>query len=238
MQRIQLIGLVVIAASSVLAAANFWDEESFTTWSEKEVEEILTDSPWSQGVTIALRGRQGGGGGRGGGGGGGGGGVDRLGGRGGGRGAAFNTAPPRLRLTVSWRSALPVKQALVRTQSRNNETISSDQEQFLDQTELSYVVFVSGFPLRFNRLLQDRSTLLELLDQTSLQLDDRNPIVVEDARAFVENEETVSIEYLFSREHAITLDDRNVEFVTKVGPIEVKKKFKLEDMVFADELSL
>ena len=126
----------------------------------------------------------------------------------------------------------------MRTQSRNNETISSDQEQFLDQTELSYVVFVSGFPLRFNRLLQDRSTLLELLDQTSLQLDDRNPIVVEDARAFVENEETVSIEYLFSREHAITLDDRNVEFVTRVGPIEVNKKFKLEDMVFADELSL
>ena len=232
MRQILLIGLVVIAAASVLAAADFWDEKNFTTWSEKEAEEMFTDSPWSQRVTVALRGGQGGGG-RGGGGG-----AARLGGRGGGRGAAFNTAPPRLRLTVSWRSALPVKQALVRTQSRNNETISSDQEQFLDQTELSYVVFVSGFPLRFNRLLQDRSTLVELLGQTSLQFDDRDPIMVEDARAFVENEETVSIEYLFSREHAITLDDQNVEFVTQVGPIEVKKKFKLEDMVFADELSL
>ena len=77
MQRILLIGLVAIAASSGLAAANFWDKKAFTTWSEKEVEEILTDSPWSQTVTIALRGRQGGGGGRGRGGGFGGG-VDRL----------------------------------------------------------------------------------------------------------------------------------------------------------------
>ena len=235
MQRIQLIGLVVIAASSVLAAANFWDEESFTTWSEKEVEEILTDSPWSQGVTIALRGRQGGGGGRGGGRGGGGAGVDRLGGRGGGRGAAFNTAPPRLRLTVSWRSARPVKQALVRTQSRNNETISSDQEQFLGQTELSYVVSASGFPLSFNRLLRNQSALL---DQTFLQFDARDPIMAQDVHVYIENEETVTIEYLFSREHPIDLDDRNVEFVTQVGAVEVNKKFKLEDMVFADELSL
>ncbi len=236
MQRILLIGLVAIAASSGLAAANFWDKKAFTTWSEKEVEEILTDSPWSQTVTIALRGRQGGGGGRGRGGGFGGG-VDRLGGRGGGRGGAdgFNTAPPRLRLTVSWRSALPVKQALVKSQSRNNEGISSDQEQFLGQAELSYVVSASGFPLRFNRLLRNQSALL---DQTFLQFDARDPIMAEDVHVYIEDEETVTIEYLFSREHAIDLDDRNVEFVTQVGAVEVNKKFKLEDMVFADELSL
>ena len=236
MQRILLIGLVAIAASSGLAAANFWDKKAFTTWSEKEVEEILTDSPWSQTVTIALRGRQGGGGGRGRGGGFGGG-VDRLGGRGGGRGGAdgFNTAPPRLRLTVSWRSALPVKQALVKSQSRNNEGISSDQEQFLGQAELSYVVSASGFPLRFNRLLRNQSALL---DQTFLQFDARDPIMAEDVHVYIEDEETVTIEYLFSREHAIDLDDRNVELGTQVGAVEVNKKFKLEDMVFADELSL
>ena len=236
MQRILLIGLVAIAASSGLAVANFWDKKAFTTWSEKEVEEILTDSPWSQTVTIALRGRQGGGGGRGRGGGFGGG-VDRLGGRGGGRGGAdgFNTTPPRLRLTVSWRSALPVKQALVKSQSRNNEGISSDQEQFLGQAELSYVVSASGFPLRFNRLLRNQSALL---DQTFLQFDARDPIMAEDVHVYIEDEETVTIEYLFSREHAIDLDDRNVEFVTQVGAVEVNKKFKLEDMVFADELSL
>ena len=37
MRRILLIGLVVIVASSVLAAANFCDEKSFTAWSEQEV---------------------------------------------------------------------------------------------------------------------------------------------------------------------------------------------------------
>ena len=67
MRRILLIGLVATVASSVLAAANFCDEKSFTAWSEQEVEEILTDSPWAREVTIAVRSRQGGGGGRGGG---------------------------------------------------------------------------------------------------------------------------------------------------------------------------
>ena len=46
------------------------------------------------------------------------------------------------------------------------------------------------------------------------------------------------MEYLFSRDPAITLDDRTVEFVTKFGPVELKQKFELDDMVFANELSL
>ena len=235
MHRILLIGLVVIAASSARAAANFWDEKSFLTWSEKEVEEILTESPWAHTVTIALRGRPDGRGrGRGGGFGGG---ADRLGGRGGGRRGpdGFNAAPPRLSLTISWRSALPVRQALVRSQSRNNQIISSDQEQFLNDPGLSYVVFVSGFPLRFNRLLRNRRALLE---QSFLQFENRDAILVEDAHVYIENEETVTVEYLFSRDLAITLDDRTVEFVTKFGPVDLKQKFELDDMVFANELSL
>ena len=62
--------------------------------------------------------------------------------------------------------------------------------------------------------------------------------MVEDARAFVENEETISIEYLFSRKYAITLDDRTVEFTTKFGPVDLNQEFKLENMVFANKLSL
>ena len=36
----------------------------------------------------------------------------------------------------------------------------------------------------------------------------------------------------------ITLDDKDVEFVTKLGGVDVKKKFKLADMVFGDQLAL
>ena len=67
-----------IVVGAALAAADFWNEKDFTTWSDKEVEKMLSDSPWSRRVTIAIRGQgargsgdlfggAGGGGGRGGG---------------------------------------------------------------------------------------------------------------------------------------------------------------------------
>ena len=46
-----------IVVGAALAAADFWDEKDFTTWSDKEVEKMLSDSPWSRRVTIAIRGQ-------------------------------------------------------------------------------------------------------------------------------------------------------------------------------------
>ena len=46
-----------IVVGAALAAADFWDEKDFTMWSDKEVEKMLSDSPWSRRVTIAIRGQ-------------------------------------------------------------------------------------------------------------------------------------------------------------------------------------
>ena len=46
-----------IVVGAALAAADFWDEKDFTMWSDKEVEKMLRDSPWSRRVTIAIRGQ-------------------------------------------------------------------------------------------------------------------------------------------------------------------------------------
>ena len=46
-----------IVVGAALAAADFWNEKDFTTWSDKEVEKMLSDSPWSRRVTIAIRGQ-------------------------------------------------------------------------------------------------------------------------------------------------------------------------------------
>ena len=40
------------------------------------------------------------------------------------------------------------------------------------------------------------------------------------------------------RDDEITLEDKDVEFVAKLGQLEVKRKFKLEDMVFDEQLAL
>ena len=39
-----------------LVAADFWVEKDFTTWSDKEVLKMLTDSPWAKQVRIIVSG--------------------------------------------------------------------------------------------------------------------------------------------------------------------------------------
>jgi hypothetical protein len=48
----------------------------------------------------------------------------------------------------------------------------------------------------------------------------------------------MTVYFLFPRSEAITLEDKEVEFETKLGPMEIKRKFKLQDMVFGGKLEL
>ena len=48
----------------------------------------------------------------------------------------------------------------------------------------------------------------------------------------------ISVEFLFPKTDAITLDDRDVEVITRLGNADAKKTFKLADMVFGDKLAL
>ena len=45
------IGLCVTA----LLAANFWDTKRFTEWSAKQIDKILTDSPWARKMTVQVK---------------------------------------------------------------------------------------------------------------------------------------------------------------------------------------
>ena len=64
-----------------------------------------------------------------------------------------------------------------------------------------------------------------------------DPISPDDIRIF-EDGDSVMVVYFFPRTNAIAFGDRDVEFVTTLAQTEVKKKFKLEDMVFAGQLAL
>ena len=105
---------VWICLSGSLLAANFWEERFFTSWTEEEIEQMLTDSPWSRKVTVVLdesrrsRARRRA--------------ANAAGERDDGRRLippsdippleGIGPVPERMTVTVSWRSALPVKQAL------------------------------------------------------------------------------------------------------------------------------
>ena len=233
---------VWILAGAALVAADFWDEKDFTTWSDKEVEKMLTDSPWAKRVRVPIGGPGSGGGfspfsreetyrrtsaagdGRAA--------PDDNSGRA--RGDGFAAAPRRVALTVSWRSALPIKQALVRAEAGIGAPIPPTQQPFLAQLEPLYVVSVSGIPRQLGQGV-NRDTLLA---HTTLEREDGDPIVAEHVEPTLKDDETVVLEFAFLRDDPITLLDRNVVFVTKLGEVEIKRSFNLQEMVFGDALAM
>ncbi len=51
-------------------------------------------------------------------------------------------------------------------------------------------------------------------------------------------EESATFYFMFPKTDAITIDDKEIEFIMKTERFEVKRKFKLKNMVFNGELSL
>tara|TARA_B100001123_G_scaffold4333_1_gene5671 strand:+ start:10974 stop:11738 length:765 start_codon:yes stop_codon:yes gene_type:complete len=227
---------VWICLSGSLIAANFWEERFFTSWSEEEIEQMLTDSPWSRKVTVVLdesrrsqaRRRA----------------ANAAGQRDDGRRIippsdippleGIGPVPERMTLTVSWRSALPVKQALARAQAGIGEQIPAEQQAFLLQFEPLYVVSVAGVPRQF----AERVKRPVLLRQTYLERPNKVPIMAEDVEAFIESEETVILEFAFLRDDPITIDDDEVWFSMTLGAVEVQRSFRPEEMMFGDSLEL
>ena len=227
---------VWICLSGSLIAANFWEERFFTSWSEEEIDQMLTDSPWSRKVTVVLdesrrsRARRRA--------------ANAAGERDDGRRLippsdippleGIGPVPERMTVTVSWRSALPVKQALARAQAGIGERIPAEQQAFLIQFEPLYVVSVAGVP----RQLAERVKRSVLLGQTYLERPNKVPIVAEDVEAFIEDEETVILEFAFLRDDPITIDDDEVWFSMTLGAVEVQRSFRPEEMMFGDSLEL
>ena len=223
-----------LLASVALTAADFWQEKDFAVWSAQQVEKMLTDSPWAKKVTIvtgslregALDGFQGGGAGPGGGGGG-----SRS---GDGNNAEFQQIR-RVTVTVAWISALPFRQALVRRQTGPGATISPDQQRQFTEDAPFYTVAVAGLPLRMAARVR---TVDEVRAKTALKPNRKEGIAPADIRVAKDGDQSVRVEFLFPKTHAITLDDKDVEFITSLGGVEVKKKFGLADMLVRGRLLL
>lgn len=215
-----------LVAGVALMAADFWEDQPFTDWSDKDVQKMLTDSPWAQQVRIAIGSLS----------------EDAL------PTAAQPAGPPeecggaqfggiqRHRLSVVWTSALPVKQALVRQAVGLGAPVPAESQQILDQSEPQYAVTIFGIPPSLAVLGSMRDTLMT---ETTLRRKNQAPIVPEDVRLFQNADDgMIRIIFLFPKTDVIELDDKDVELVTRLVDSEVKKKFKLEDMVFQDQLEL
>ncbi len=227
------IAIVWLAACAVLAA-DFWDEKEFTDWSDRDVQRMMTNSPWSKRITVvfprpprtAINDRTpvagGIGGGRGGGG---------RGGRG--FGGADGFGPTRQsRLIVQWRSALPMRQAIVRGRMGEGGALDPAGRQLLAQRPTAYFIVVAGLPRPFARLDPAALTAGARLERSG-----KRPIVPVQAAAQPEGN-GAAVVYLFPRDDAITLADEEVEFVTEIAEASIERTFELEDMVVNGRLEL
>ncbi len=240
---------LLLTLSICLWAADFWASKPFTDWSEKDVQKMENNSPWSKQISVQVGGGSSSGGGSGkgrskGGGGSGGGEIESMGsatgGMGVGGGSRGQEAPSgsggaSLNLTVSWRTALPIRQAVAKEKFGKEAATSPEAKKLIEEDQKYYAILVTGLPVRSIRNGEKLKEML--LKNSSLSVKGKDPIAPSDVQAGT-NEQKTLVLFLFPKTTAFDIDDKDVEFSTQFGPLNVKQKFHLKDMVFNGKLEL
>lgn len=250
------LGLAILLAAQV-DASQPWSKD-YTQWTERDVQRVLTDSPWSQqanasfgedlepqapapgplpgapeagmaGPRAASDGRWDGG-------------VGRL-----PRGGV-----PSLPITIRWDSALPVRKALEsgKTADMGGGDISEAQ------TQKDYILTVIGLipagryknsghldaksrsdnPEGTVRDPQNPEQMLEGLMAGSMLLPrGKNGIRPEDVKL---DAATGVLHFFFPRNETIEAKDKEVTFATRFGSMTIRKVFRLKDMTYRGKLEL
>ena len=228
-------------------AADFWTTKPFTEWNEKEVQKMISDSPWTARVSISSGpgappsiGGGGGGGGRGGRGGGpqgdsttadpgiGGGGGGDFGGGGGGGGS--------ISITLLWQTAMPVRQALAKRRYGAEVGTSPEAKASLDRVDQVYVLTLSGLLGSMIGAAQGDKKA-GLLDVTMLTVAGKPPLKPVDVQ-ISGGRGAAAMFFLFPKTTTYTVEDKEMQFSTKFDKTAVKAKFKLKDMVFNGKVEM
>jgi len=215
--------LLGVVPATALASKEFWNEKKPSDWTDAEIHQLLNQSPWAKEGSISDTTRRGSLGSPAAGGG--------AGVGGGGRRAARSTGSARTetpgtgpqltwKATVRWESALPVREALQRG------TPGELPEDYILNVfgEVPAADPDSGFAI-----LKDNTTLEHKGDRIKL-----NRVELAPGNSVSE----AGTLFYFSRLLALKLEDKEAIFTTKLGPLKVKCKFTLKDMLYRGNLEL
>ncbi len=234
------LGLILITLAAFLALAyaagkDFWIAKPYTEWSDKEVQKMLTDSPWAKSVSVgSIGGSLMGGTGVGGVGGVGGGGGGDSGGGGGGRGGGMSA--PTLRSTkviIIWYSA-PVRQALARRRMLRDSAASKEvlDKILNDGSPSEIAIFIyGGGGMRGNRG-ESVQSMQTLMADTYLEKKNKEKIAPSGSTPPRGPGDPVVVRFpaLANGKPALALEDREVTLRTRIGDAKIQAKFKLTDM--------
>lgn len=219
-------------------AKEFWNEKKPEDWSAEEIDMLLNRSPWARDVNANMKAvspeggeskkkgggysMSGGAGGR----------SASTGGSGGGSGSSSknDTVIGSFRGLVRWESAEPV-------------LLAQKKEGLTGEAAEHYIISVSGLPMAGARKRAgDESDpdaeeiAARIIDATRLTPQHRDPILPVKVDASKPSRGTL----LYFRRDAeqFTLDHKEVTFATKLGPLEVKTKFQLKEMMYRGKLAV
>jgi hypothetical protein len=208
-------GALAVVPTELFAASDFWNQKIPSDWSSAEIQQLLNKSPWAKDGSITDTAQTGP--------------LSsaRPSSRRGGRGAANQSgaagttgASIKWKATVRWESAVPIRTAL------NREAPGQDPPEYI----LNVLGNVPG--------VDPNSNVDNLKDNTKLEHkgDEIRPNRIEPApKNDLSAEGTL---FYFSRVLALKLEDREVTFSTKLGPLDVKCKFALHEMLYRGKMEL
>jgi len=220
-REILMLSLAAVPALSS-PAGEFWNEKKPGDWTDQEIQEMLTRSPWSKEGAVSVFGGAGGS-------------LLNRNGAMNRSGNMSNTGRQRTNTTqtqsgdapdlrykaiVRWQSALPVREAL--------------KDQATPGFADSYIIAVVG-----DLALADpdadeaqRESRLDMMKQYTKLERHGGPIPL----ANIESVKKVGTLFYFPR--AEPIKDGQVTFTTKMGPVEVKCKFTVKEMMYHGKLEL
>ena len=241
MRRAGIVLAVWAMTWAAATAAGVWDTKPFAQWTDKELEKVLTDSPWAGKASITHA-----------------------------REGANLGSVPDWKLIIAVRSALPLRQALVRGDIGVGGTPSAQHQTLLAAEEPLYLVSIGGISRSFVPQLQ------AVADAASLKPKGKAAIMATQASAMMFDKDgkpvpnsastgqaqivrvaqrggggggrgfgaadnsgiTVTLVLGFPKSTPIAAQDQEFDFSTVLGAYNVKKTFKLKDMLFMGALAL
>ncbi len=220
-REILMLSLAAVPALS-FPASEFWNDKKPEDWTDQEIQEMLTKSPWAKEGAVSVFGGAGG----------------SLLNRNGAMNRSGNMsstgrqrtnttqtqsgeAPDlRYKAIVRWQSALPIREAL--------------KEKSIPGVADSYIIAVVGDLAMADPDADEaqRESRLDMMKQYT-KLDRHGGAIA------LSNMETVKkLGTLFYFPRAEPIKDGQVTFSTKMGPIEVKCKFAVKEMMYRGKLEL
>jgi hypothetical protein len=237
----------LVLLPAMLWAADFWESKPFTDWSDKEVRRVMTNSPWARQTNTAmanarptpppgdspgsgLPGADGS--------------VIRVPnlGRVGGTDAGLGIPPDSsfeqgLPVLIRWQTALPVRQAQMRSKYGKEAATAPGAKKILDQDPALYVISVTGVPGSLVTLGGVETAKRSIRDQTTLAARGK-PALHPDAVEFVPGGDQEDVLLAFPKTLPFTLADQEIDFASRIGTVDVKYRFRLKDMVVRGKLEL